>query len=43
MMRDEVRETLDKLDDTIIGEMLIVKDLIKEWEKELCNVVSKFL
>ena len=30
MMRDEVRETLDKLDDTIIGEMLIVKDLIKE-------------
>lgn len=29
-MRDEVRETLDKLGDTIIGEMLIVKDLIND-------------
>ena len=30
MMRDEVRETLDKLGDTIIGEMSIVKDLIND-------------
>ena len=28
MMCDEVRETLDKLGDTIIGEMSIVKDLM---------------
>ena len=32
-MRDEVRETLDKLDDTIIGEMLIVKDLINDRDR----------
>ena len=33
MMRDEVRETFDKLDDTIIGEMLIVKDLINDRDR----------
>ena len=33
MMRDEVRETLDKLDDTIIGEMLIVKDLMADRDR----------
>ena len=33
MMRDKVRETLDKLGDTIIGEMLIVKDLINDRDR----------
>ena len=33
MMRDEVRETLDKFGDTIIGEMLIVKDLINDRDR----------
>lgn len=33
MMHDEVRETLDKLGDTIIGEMLIVKDLINDRDR----------
>ena len=33
MMRGEVRKTLDKLDDTIIGEMLIVKDLINDRDR----------
>lgn len=33
MMRDEVRETLDKLGDTVIGEMLIVKDLINDRDR----------
>lgn len=33
MMRDEVRETFDKLGDTIIGEMLIVKDLITDRDR----------
>lgn len=32
-MRDEVRETLDKLGDTIIGEMLIVKDLMNDRDR----------
>lgn len=30
MMRDEVRETLDKLGDTIVDEMVIVKDLMND-------------
>lgn len=47
-MCDEVRETLDKLDDTIIGEMLIVKNLINDrdrWKhrvktyQKLCEVL----
>ena len=33
MMRDEARETLDKLGDTIIGEMLIVKDLMDDRDR----------
>lgn len=32
-MRDEVRETLDKLSDTIIGEMSIVKDLMDDRDR----------
>lgn len=48
MMRDEVRETLDKLGDTVIGEMLIVKDLMNDrdcWKRrakiyqKLCRVL----
>lgn len=33
MMRDEVRETLDKLGDTVISEMLIVKDLVNDRDR----------
>ena len=33
MMRDEVGETLDKLGDTIIGEMEIVRDLIEDHDR----------
>lgn len=48
MMRDEVRETLDKFGDTVIGEMLIVKDLMNDrdrWKRraktyqKLCRVL----
>lgn len=48
MMNDEVRETLDRLSDTIIGEMEIVRDLIKDrdrWKRraktyqKLCEVL----
>ena len=47
-MRDEVRETLDKLGDTIVDEMVIVKDLINDrdrWKhrakvyQKLCRVL----
>lgn len=33
MMNDELRETIDKLGDTIIGEMLIVKDFMNDRDR----------
>lgn len=33
MMWDEVREMLDKFGDTIIGEMMIVKDLMADRDR----------